>query len=182
MSLKIIHDKDVKITGQEKEYKYQERVTEFLDEYDEFFDQDHINKIVLWKLNRYSNINQSVMNKINAIEISGNELDESLTREILEELLTTKGFRLPMASTVLRFRNPEIYQILDQRVYRLIYGKPLRLSYSKGGIDEQIDLYLEYLRKLKQISDASDDFDFKEADQVLYMLDKRVNEEFNLKY
>jgi hypothetical protein len=53
----------------------------------------------------------------------------------------------------LRFRN-NIYQIIDQRVYRIIYeGQTLKLKTypSEKNINEQIDIYLKYLLDLRKI-------------------------------
>ena len=41
----------------------------------------------------------------------------------LENVLECKGIDLAMASTILRFRNPNVFQIIDKRAYRAVYGK-----------------------------------------------------------
>ena len=57
-----------------------------------------------------------------------------------------------MASTILRFRNPNIFQIIDQRAYRVIEGGPLKLSQINKTsrdttINKQIEIYLRLLRE-----------------------------------
>ena len=104
----------------------------------------------------------------------------SLTGDILISLLSKnqKGVRLAMASTILRFRNPKVYQIIDQRVYRIIYGKELK--YPESNIDLQIKIYLDYLDKLKEVC-AKYSIKFEEADRILYKMDKEYNRDMKLK-
>ena len=85
--------------------------------------------------------------------------------------------QLAMASTILRFRNKFIYQIIDQRVYRIIYPEQtLKISSypSETNIDRQIDLYFEYLKDLHSVCDTLN-IPFEESDRILFMADKRVN-------
>ena len=89
-----------------------------------------------------------------------------------------KGVRLAMASTILRFKNPNVYQIIDQRVYRFLYGEELK--YSDTNINEQINIYLDYLQKLKAVC-IEFNLDFKTADRILYSMDKIYNVDENLK-
>ena len=98
-------------------------------------------------------------------------------------LLNTNGVQLAMASTILRFRNKKVYQIIDQRVYRIIYeGKELKLSsyLSQKNIEYQIELYVQYLKDLNKIcTDLK--IPFKESDRVLFMADKRINKKHKLR-
>ena len=85
--------------------------------------------------------------------------------------MQTHGIRLPMASTILRFKNPHVYQIIDQRVYRLLYKAELKL---KSQPVQDIQLYLDYLKKLKETCEQFD-IPFINADRLLYAYDKKVN-------
>ena len=85
---------------------------------------------------------------------------------------------MPFASTLLRFKNPKVYQIIDQRVYRFIYGKELRLSSKKT--DELIDIYFEYLNDLKKKCKKYK-IRFRNSDRVLYNADKRLNKQIKLR-
>ena len=89
-----------------------------------------------------------------------------------------KGVRLAMASTILRFKNPLIYQIIDQRAYRFIYGK--ELNYPETNINQQILIYFDYLRKLKQVC-IEHNIKFQNADRIFYSMDKKNNYNIKLK-
>lgn len=43
-------------------YKFQPELTKYLDQFDDDFDQDVINQIVLWKVNRYSKLKLETLN------------------------------------------------------------------------------------------------------------------------
>ena len=90
-----------------------------------------INEIILWKVNRYAAIDTETLKLINQIKKEDTQLNTELTCAILLRLLGKyqKGVRLAMASTILRFKNPKVYQIIDQRVYRFIYKEQI-LKYS----------------------------------------------------
>ncbi len=101
-----------------------------------------------------------------------------MTGDILLNLLKQKGVRLAMASTILRFKNPKFYQIIDQRVYRFIYGK--ELNYSETNLNLQIVIYLDYIEKLKEVCQKYQ-IKFEEADRILYKMDKEYNKDLKLK-
>ena len=87
-----------------------------------------------------------------------------------------------MASTILRFKNPFLYQIIDQCVYRILYeGKRLKLSdlSSERNRADQIDLYIKYLNDLK-LTCINLKISFEKAYRILYMVDKRVNKNHKL--
>ena len=159
------------------EYNYQTELTEKLDNINSDFNQELINEIVLWKINRYAELTNETLNVINKIDKESKFIDSALTGEILLHLLETKGIRLPMASTILRFRNPNIYQIIDQRVYRLIYGSVLKL---KTNLNDSIMQYLDYLTDLRNVCDLYQ-IPFSKSDRILYEYDKIANLE-KIKY
>lgn len=164
-----------------EDYSYQTLLTPKLDDLEGNFNQDIINQIVLWKVNRYALIEPETLKLLNKVKKEEQVLDKELTREILTNLLGKghKGIRLAMASTILRFKNPNVYQILDQRVYRFIFGKELK--YSLTNIEEQIKTYFEYLQRLKEVCNEKN-IDFRESDRILYMMDKKYNSGNKLKY
>lgn len=159
------------------EYNFQPLLTQKLDNVKSDFNQELINEIVLWKTNRYAELNNETLNLINKIDRKSEFIDSALTGEILMHLLETKGIRLPMASTILRFRNPKIYQIIDQRVYRMIYGTALKL---KTNLNDNIIQYLDYLTELRKVCDLYK-IPFTESDRILYEYDKIMNLE-KIKY
>ncbi|HEX8575954.1 MAG TPA: hypothetical protein VF677_06630 [Flavobacterium sp.] len=160
-------------------FKYQVELTKKLDSLNSDFNQDILNEIILWKVNRYAKFDTETINLLNELNPNDENLNISLTTKILLKLLekNQKGIRLAMASTILRFKNPEIYQIIDQRVYRFIYGKELK--YSETNINLQIIIYLNYLEKLKEVCEKYQ-IKFKDSDRILYKMDKDYNKDFKL--
>lgn len=178
-SIKTVSDEGFELKEEYYKYDYQVSLTKQLDEYSEDFDEFQINRIALWKLNRYFHINEETLNKINQIKPTDSELNENLTLEILDGLLRTDGIRLAMASTILRFKNPNIYQIIDQRVCRILGIISFTKLTSSKKIDEQKKLYLAYLIKLRKICDAKN-VKFINADRVFYNADKDINRNVKL--
>lgn len=146
--MKTINDMEFRINSEYEVLNYQKKLTAKLDAYDGLFNQEKINEIVLWKVNRYAELSEQSLSLLNKISSVNNAIDETLTKDILHSLLPEPGIRLPMASTILRFKNPNIYQIIDQRVYPIIYGKEYRSSFSENGIDQEIELYLDYCKEV----------------------------------
>ncbi len=160
------------------DFTYQKELTQKLENSSkEDFNQNLINEIVLWKVNRYAAIQEDVIHIINSINPNSSFLDIELTKKILTALLNTKGIRLPMASTILRFRNPLIYQIIDQRAYRFVYGKELKIPINK---DSQIRCYIDYLQELRIITENKG-WEFKILDRLLYLEDKKNNKDKKIK-
>ena len=120
---------------------------------------------------------------INSIGKDDLKIDFEKTTRILKMLLKTKGVQLAMASTILRFRNNNLYQIIDQRVYRIIYKrKELKLnSYlSEKNIENQIKLYIDYLSHLRKVcSDLK--IPFTDSDRILFLADRRINKKHKLR-
>ncbi|HPB05470.1 MAG TPA: hypothetical protein PKX60_04460 [Prolixibacteraceae bacterium] len=163
----------------EEEYKYQDELTTELDSFVGDFDQNLINKIVLWKINRYAKLDEETIKLLNGILSTDKEIDKEKTITVLSALLNIPGIGIPMASTILRFRNPNIYQIIDQRAYRILYGEELKLSATKTA--ENIETYLYYLERLKAFCISSGK-DFSKSDRFLYEKDKKLNKELRIRY
>jgi len=155
-------------------YNYQPELTKKLDAHVGDFTETTLLEIVLWKLNRYPTLTPGLIAGINDLR---KDYSEEKAKKLLRTLLDEphKGFDLPMASTVLRFACPDRLQIIDQRVYRFITNEDkLKLPFN---IDKKVDLYFEYLKTLKAVC-GKYGIDFKEADRILYQLDKMHNKEF----
>jgi hypothetical protein len=165
---------DIAFSDEDKKCNYQPLLTGILDNSNVDFTQNTINEIVLWKLNRYAVLDKDTLKLLNSIKPDETELDEQLTRDILLGMLgrRSRGFRLPMASTVLHFRNRHIYQIIDQRVYRLIYGGSVYKEVT--NLNDRIVIYIRYLRDLRTICEQID-VPFEMSSRWLYNTDKRVN-------
>jgi hypothetical protein len=182
MTHKTIFDEDFKFSDSDREYNYQRDLTKKLDCFSGEMDQNIINEIMLWKVNRYASVELEILALLNTIERESSIIDQEKTRIILNRLLGTKGIRLPVASTILRFINNKVYQILDQRVYRIINkDKVLDLEpcMKCNDLEGQIELYLNYLEDLKMYC-LKFDIPFDVADRVFYMADKRINKEKRL--
>jgi thermostable 8-oxoguanine DNA glycosylase len=177
--IKTIDDIDSS-TYSSEEFDYKLRLTPKLDKSNEIeFDQNLLSEIVLWKTNRYVSAEDLPLDLLNSSKIKEKQLDESFTRELLSHLLskTVKGIRLPMASTILRFRNPFVYQIIDQRAYRFAnLGETLKLP---TKIEDQIDLYINYLKRIREIAESRN-IAFENMDRLLYILDKEENKKVKL--
>jgi len=179
---KTVFDTDFQILETDYNFDYQTDLTLRLDEHMGTFDQNVINEIVLWKVNRYANVDSDILGLINSIDINSNILDTDNTKKILQGLLNTKGIKLPMASTILRFRNKNIYQIIDQRVYRIIYkDKKLKLTQylNDTNMHMQIELYLQYLKDLREVC-TKFNIPFDKSDRILFMADRRINKDHKL--
>ncbi|MGE8433242.1 hypothetical protein [Chryseobacterium joostei] len=158
-------------------FAYQKKLTKKLDSKQDDFTYETILEIVLWKTNRFPEVDDELILKINELRKGYNK---NLADHILERLLNSKGFDLPMASTFLRFIDPDHFQIIDQRVYRIIYGENLKLPFSKL---KKVDLYNQYLIDLRQACDVYGVL-FSESDRIFYLLDKhsKVNKDQKIKY
>ena len=162
-------------------YDYLPQITPMLDSYDGDFDQVIVNKIVLWKVNRYPIINDAILEEINGIKKTDKTISLVAVKTLILKLLNCHGIQLPMASTILRFKNPKLFQIIDQRVYRVIYGKKMKLpgSYNISNREKIADLYLQYLKDLRNKCDELN-IPFEKADRILWMADKRINKDKRL--
>jgi hypothetical protein len=180
-----VYSDEFKIRDEDYNFNYQDELTPSLDSFSGDFDQNKINEIVLWKVNRYAKLDEHALSLINTIQETDREIDENLTKKILRILLDkkSKGIQLPMASTILRFKNKYIYQIIDQRVYRSIYsGRILELKShpSKKNIEQNINAYLDYLTDLREVCDKRS-ISFEQSDRVLYNADKHNNKNHKLR-
>lgn len=158
-------------------FTYQEKLTPKLDALQGDFTQDIINEIVLWKVNRYALLESEVLTLLNQVDGKSVNVDTELQKNVLRALLACKGISLPMTSTILRFKNPNVFQILDQRVYRYIYGEEVKYS---TKIENLVIMYFEYLDTLRKACHTHD-VAFRDADRILYMLDKKLNANHPLK-
>ena len=166
-----------------KEFRYSP-ITARLDELHdkaEALTLNDIHEITLWKINRFPSITAKTLKDLDSLK-HYTTLDEKRTRDILQDLLASNGVRLPMASTYLRFINPKVYQIIDARAYRAAYEYKELPDYTKVPTDECITIYIEYLRKLREI--ATNGYfgimvEFQNLDRFLYDVDKLAEFKIN---
>ncbi len=168
-----LHENDFK-------YDYNPDLTNELDNIKEDFNEDIINKIALWKLNRYPRLTDELIRRLNKIGDDGGHKEEH--KKLLIELLGCSGVQLPMASTFLRFKNPKLFQIINQHVYRPLTGTELSLplSNSERNREKICQFYFRYLEDLEKKCRELD-IPFEKADRILYKADKRINKDVKLK-
>lgn len=156
-----------------EDYRYQPELTAHLDGLGpQPFAQDVINEIVLWKVNRYAKLSPNTLEALN--RVAGTKPRSHRAAEAaVAALLREQGIDLPMASTLLRFRNRKAFQIIDRHAYRAVYGEDYPL-YSSSSDHAKIDLYFGYLDRLFELADSRK-VDFESLDRVLYVFDKQVN-------
>ena len=160
-----------------EEYDYHPELTGELDELDvEQFNYETLYKIVLWKLSRFPYITDELVNELKGIkDIQPKEHQNA--RDILGKFLRTPGIALPMASTILRFINPNAFQIIDDRAYRVLLpgkakypSKPQKITDSY--INKSAEIYFNYLDRMHEI--CSEKLPFDKADRILYQLDVKL--------
>ena len=70
----------------EEEYKYQDELTTELDSFVGDFDQNLINKIVLWKINRYAKLDEETIKLLNGILPTDKEIDKENWKRYYDEV------------------------------------------------------------------------------------------------
>lgn len=156
-----------------KKYNYQLNLTNKLDNlHDLSFTQSLINEIVLWKVDRYVSLDNEILTSLDNLKnlIQGNHRQ---TQPVLATLLNVRGVDLPMASTLLRFRNPRVFQIIDRHAYRAVYNEKYPL-YTSSSLSQKISIYFGYLDKLIELC-RERNLEFQNIDRLLYMFDKQIN-------
>ena len=154
-------------------YKYQKNLTAHLDSIEELqFTQALVNEIVLWKNNKFAQLDDELMRRIETVK--GLHLGEHRSAEsLIDSLLIVRGVDIAMASTLLRFRNPSVFQIIDRHAYRAVYGSRLPLISSRSR-KRKIDVYFDYLDALIELC-GQKKVRFETIDRVLYQFDKDIN-------
>lgn len=66
-------------------------------------------------------------------------------------MFNTQGVDLPIASTILRFQNPAVFQIIDRHAYRALYGRVFPLH--TQTVLKKIEVYCVYLDDLHSLCD-----------------------------
>ena len=156
--------------------------------------QEVINEIVLWKIGRYADVTKcsETLKKVEGLRGKKEYANEDI-KQLIRTIFAISGLgRIAMASTLLRFVNPNLFQIIDQRMMRIIYGnkdnanndiyefcKHLQKDGNLAGNNDKessVNFYVEkYLPKLHEIYKANNDLQFHEIDRVLWQLDKDKN-------
>jgi len=156
-----------------RDYEFNPPLTATLDAIgDKPFDQHLINEIVLWKVNRFAPIAVDLIVELNEV-CSLRKEEHRKAEKLLSKLLKQSGVDLPMASTLLRFRNKHVFQIIDRHAYRALYGAKYPL-YTTSNPAKKIDTYFKYIDDLISLAQAKK-VDFSIIDRLLYVFDKQEN-------
>jgi hypothetical protein len=155
-------------------YTYQSELTRKLDRLQASeLDTEAFYEIVLWKLNRFPQLEEGLLESLKALASLRPKEHRQANTE-LRSLLRCPGIALPMASTVLRFVNPKVFQIIDDRVYRIVQPgkakyptKPPKLG--ESYLARSVTIYFDYLDALHE--HACEALPFVDADRILYQLD-----------
>ncbi len=153
----------------------QKSLTDELDsiEPDQAFDESTVHKILLWKIHRYADLSPDLLNRLNDVSRL-TQTNKQEAKPVLEELLQTDGIDLPMASTLLRFRNPNVFQIIDRRAFRAVTEKDHYDLYSGSPVKRKVEVYFSYLESIDKLCEQTG-INFADADRILYQFDKQNN-------
>ena len=154
-------------------YTYRSDLTARLDAFEGAFSQSFINELVLWKVNRHVSVPAKLLSQLDGLR-KWKKGQHEKARPLIADLLGTPGVRLPMASTFLRFANPDVFQIIDRHAYRAVYGKSFLADVKKKSVQERIDLYFAYLVRLRKLC-CDKSIRFREADRILFVFDRELN-------
>lgn len=135
-------------------------------------DQSIINDIVLWKVNRYVRITNDFLDQLPGLKLLKAGEHRKAKGEI-NTLMELDGVDLPMASTILRFINPKVFQIIDRHAYRAVYGKKYPL-YPSTPRERKISEYFDYVDQLITLCELKT-LAFTTIDRLLYVFDKKNN-------
>lgn len=174
--MKSFADGSLKIEEADREFSYLPEITATLDKDQGGVDEAFVKDVVLWKLNRFPEIDDEILAELRQIPRNERDISEKLISDVVQSLTSRRGFGLPMASAVLRFINPKAFQIIDRRAHRVLTGEKYREPKSPKA---KAAFYLKYLSTLRDLC-SRENIDFSEADRLLYELDKRVNKGVSL--
>ncbi|NQX80419.1 MAG: hypothetical protein HRT66_00270 [Flavobacteriaceae bacterium] len=76
---KTVFNSDFRITKEDLKFDYQESLTKKLDCNSTDFDQNTLNEIVLWKVNRYAEFDSQLISLINSVKRNETEIDTEKT-------------------------------------------------------------------------------------------------------
>lgn len=140
---------------------------------DELFSESTVLKILLWKVHRYTRLETNLLDRLNRISHLS-PLNRTEVKPILEELLGIDGIDLPMASTLLRFRNPNAFQIIDRRAFRSVMESDQYDLYSGSSVERKVRVYFCYLSTIDKLCEQTG-INFANADRILYKFDIEYN-------
>ena len=138
--------------------------------------RDIINSIVLWKLNRSIFITDETLDLLNLMDTMEHPLDVVNNEKVtilIKQLLSSKGIKLAVASSILHFYYPNIFPIIDQRSYRELLNEEFPAYTSKDSNEKYTTLYIDYIRRCYEYNKTiCPEIPFEYIDKILYQIDK----------
>lgn len=68
-------------------------------------------------------------------------------KKCFNDLISSKGIKLAIASTILHFYNPDTFPIIDQRAYRELCSEEMPQNIKK---EKSFDIYYDYIFDCKK--------------------------------
>lgn len=139
-------------------------------------EQDILNEIVLWKINRTVHISESTIELLKSFDYLKTPMDavyDARVKDLVSKLLLSKGIGMPVASAILHFYYKDIFPIVDQRSYRTLYGKDYPQYTTKNKNQKYIDMYIKYIEDCYFFNvEKCPDIPFNLVDKIFYQIDK----------
>ena len=130
---------------------------------------DDIRRIALWKYDRIIDIDDLFCKQLyNTVSRENVSIEDKEVQEMIERLISFEGVGFPLASTILKFINPDVFPIIDVRAYRALYGK--KINYGQYSLKT----YIDYTKRIYAIRDKFQ-ISLSEVDEKLYEFDKKYN-------
>ena len=141
-------------------------------------DMDDIRRIVLWKYNRtvdFYDKEEAVIEKLRKSKRKNHlKIGDDGVKEVLADLVKSKGIGYPVASAILKRIRPDVFPIVDRRAYRALTGDDFEVAscdYNK---------YVEYTRQLGEHANHLNRH-LSEMDEQLYKFDNEHNDTLSKK-
>ena len=135
-------------------------------------DMDDIRRIVLWKYDRtvdFGNKEDAVIEKLNRLKTKCPlNIDDDCVKDVLADLVESKGIGYPVASAILKMIRPDVFPIIDRRAYRALTGDDF------DAVSCDYNQYMEYTGQLGEHANHLNHH-LSEMDEQLYKFDKEKN-------
>ena len=165
-------DKIIQNTSYQEDVKTLE-IFKIVEQEEGSLSRNTIIKILKWKSPRplrFYNKNEEVYIK-NITQLSFKEKNDKLKIHILTAL---KGVNYPSASSILMFKNPDFYPVLDIRVWKQLYKNNL-VSVNPRGIGFTLDQWDSYVKIIRSLS-RKYNTTAREIEKKLFDYDKLTQE------
>ncbi|MCA8406547.1 hypothetical protein LGN09_16685 [Burkholderia cenocepacia] len=128
-----------------------------------------LRRVSLWKSDRVLCVSDETLAKLNQLStIEELTLTDSRVKDVIDDLVLSRGIGFPMASAILKFIKPTLFPIIDVRAYRALTGvQPNYATYS-------YEKYIGYAAKITDIARKLRR-PLREIDEQLYCYDKLHN-------